>query len=475
MRMMPPKRGGWPQYFFWGPALAVVLLVTDRTPGQPAEDQVASARQWLRQAGVDDGQLLRFQDGLLLRPDESAPLLKILYRLPGLSEDLLRKWSAPQPSGELLSEFPGQYRGGLFELEGRIERLESVALTSQEETLWDFGRYFRVTLNRDDDSHPTVLLVREIPRMWKRRLAEDPANGENVRAHGLFLKIGRSSDGSEHLLFAAPRLAWHPQQPNAKLGVTESHVWLAQLGMDVGLFDQVRDHQPLVAHDRECFYQLLAAVGRADASRLQERTAGADSPLRTLLTEYDDQRGNFVVLEGRARRAVKIPVEDPDIQRRFGFDHYYEINMFVDTSVVIRDKQKDKEAKAFNYYPIVYCLRQLPEGMPAGEEINERVRIGGFFLKLYAYRTEFMATSDGKGRQYSPLVVGLEPEWIPYRRPTYPRLGMLMGGVFIVLLLGICYGLWKYRQGDERFRRSMLLRRRGSPEERSLDDLDLGD
>ena len=36
-------------------------------------------------------------------------------------------------------------------------------------------------------------------------------------------------------------------------------------------------------------------------------------------------------------------------------------------------------------YPIVCCVRDLPAGMPTGQQINEQVRVSGFAMKRYAY------------------------------------------------------------------------------------------
>ncbi len=60
----------------------------------------------------------------------------------------------------------------------------------------------------------------------------------------MFLKVGPQRDGVASLLFAAPRMAWLPDRTEPEWGIGPDQVWLAGLGMDIGLFDQVRARQP---------------------------------------------------------------------------------------------------------------------------------------------------------------------------------------------------------------------------------------
>jgi len=108
----------------------------------------------------------------------------------------------------------------------------------------------------------------------------------------MFLKVGDSSGEWPELVLAADRIAWHPDRVDADLGIAEDHVLLGDLGMDVGLFDQVRDRKGLVAADRECFYQLLTAVGRADAAELARHGRNRKQfNIAQLLTTPKTERG----------------------------------------------------------------------------------------------------------------------------------------------------------------------------------------
>ena len=151
--------------------------------------------------------------------------------------------------------------------------------------------------------------------------------------------------------------------------------------MDLGLFDDVVDRRSLVPQDRECFYQMLAAASRADPEDLVKRTRGKYG-LAPLITEYDSHRGNLVALTVGARRAVKIPIIEDDLRERFGLTHYYEINGFVDERVRVKRDQNDVEGTVYNRYPIVFCVVELPDGMPVGDDINETIRVPAFSFKM---------------------------------------------------------------------------------------------
>src|SRR5690606_34525292 len=73
-------------------------------------------------------------------------------------------------------------------------------------------------------------------------------------------------------LFLASELAWFPvaaKEPFVSFGES----LLGKNGMDVGLLDNVDNHQPVRADEREAFFQMLAATGRIDAAQLAHGAA----------------------------------------------------------------------------------------------------------------------------------------------------------------------------------------------------------
>lgn len=243
------------------------------------------------------------------------------------------------------------------------------------------------------------------------------------------------------LVMVARRVAWHP--PTA----------LGRLGMDYGLFDTVVDGQKLVAGDTDAFYALLAAVGHGTQAEV-ETAAGPPTdavpmidPSRGWFTEH---RGDAVTFQGTARRATRIQIDEPWRRREIGGDHYWELYVFVPTSLIkINDRLQET-------YPIVCCVRDLPDGMPTGQTINEQVRVSGFALKRYAYPLPQVQGRKERGdeRQETPLVIGKRAVWLP--EPSAVGATNLLGWVFLALAgvvgLVLAFGAWRLSR-DSRLER----------------------
>ena len=238
------------------------------------------------------------------------------------------------------------------------------------------------------------------------------------------------SQQGQQQTFVADRLAWH--QANV----------LGDLGMDAGRFDAVTDRTALRREERETFYEMLASVSRAGTQELLRRTADQTTNVVPLFNRPESMRGELVVLEGRARRAIPIRIEDVALARRLGFDHYWELEIFTE------DSQSN---------PLVVCALQLPEGMPRGERINEPVRVPAFFLKSWSYQ----ASGAGEGRlQLAPLLIGREPEWLASVLPsTNPYVALIAGVCFTLALAALWLVLWRVGRNDERFRRRTLAKK----------------
>jgi hypothetical protein len=264
--------------------------------------------------------------------------------------------------------------------------------------------------------------------------------------------------------------------------------------MDVGLFDDVRDRGPL--DERECFYQLLAAVRRAKDGRIEregrevlaerrdflerlarnrelgpkahaaakralDRARENTDDVVGLFNEPAEQRGKLFVLTGEALRAVEVRVDDAEIRERFGIDHYYEVEMLTP------DSQNN---------PIVCCVAQLPPGMPLGESIRENVRVTGFFLKSWAFDSRKSSrdpSPPGKAsrQQLAPLLVARTVQVI--EPPEFGPPNMTLVGGLVVVVLVFAFLMWQVRRGDRR----ALAAAEGSdaslPPPITLDELDL--
>jgi len=203
---------------------------------------------------------------------------------------------------------------------------------------------------------------------------------------------------------------------------------------------------------RECFYQMLADAGRAEPGQLLRRARqelkkeGKTSfSVVPLFNDPAKQRGRLVAFSGTARRVVKVRVQDPDIVERFGIRYYYEIYLYTP------DSQGN---------PLVFCVRELPHGMPTGSDprYSEQVEVAGFFLQTWSYRPELANEPGGNpdARQLAPLLIGREPRWTRPSRPvaTSPLYGLVAGGLFIAALAAIWLAVWRSAKKDRRFQQS---------------------
>jgi hypothetical protein len=341
----------------------------------------------------------------------------------------LERWSAGPLDLRQLEADPGTFQGRLFPLRGQVSSVERMQPSADLARRFRLNRYYRAEIRLDDATRSVVVYTRSVPKSWRR--------GGSIRqpggAWGMFLALDAGDAGRPQPVLAAPRLAAYP--PNEPLG---------QLGMDVGLLDDLADRQPIGRQESECFYQALAAVGRASEGqlvkeahrRLAARGERFDSVV-PLFNNPDGSRGKLVMLFGTVRRALRVRVDDPDIRRRFGIDHYYELYLYTP------DSQGN---------PLVFCVRRLPKNMPtgAGADYAESATVAGFFLKSWAYASGLSRESSDDDRpaplQLAPLLVAPEPIWHgPSASRGLPVWVAASGAIFLVLLLSACLWLWRQR------------------------------
>ena len=413
-------------------------------------------REVLRAYGLDDAFWAGLRDGRPWHADEDEILLKVLYRVRGFALADIEGWSRGPPEPATLAASPADHRGEIFRLAGEVVSVSAVRPARDVAERFELPEYYACELLLADGGQPAVVFTPKVPKAWRA--------GGSVRqragAFGLFLKVGQPTpDAKPTPIFVAQRLAWHPP------------TLLGDLGMDMGLFDDVRQedraHDPdpqgkpahpnlaalrLAAEDRECFYQLLAAVGRAEPGRLEEaarerlRRAGrqADS-VEPLFLQARQQQGRLVLLAGTVRQVLPVPVHEPDIVARFGIRQYYQMALFTD------DSQNN---------PVVFCVRDLPEGMPSGEgdQYAEYVEVAGFFFKTWGYRSREPADAPGKVRwQKAPLLIGRRPLWAPQRPPATDGLcGAIAAGLLLAAALGGVGIAWRAWRRDRAFRRQAL-------------------
>ncbi|MDA1053919.1 MAG: hypothetical protein O3C40_26005 [Planctomycetota bacterium] len=421
--------------------------------------RMTHARELLHLLSIDESQLAGFADGKPLGAQDEETVNRILYRIPRFPLNDLHRWAQSTENLSALIAAPNDHRADTFLIRGRTTKIERVEILPEAVERLEFDHYFRIHVALDASPHTAVLCCRETPAAW----ASGELLGEPIVAYGLFLKLGESKAQRTEFAFATPHIGWLPSAPNAAVGITTDLVQLAALGMDVSLFDDVRplNQKPITQADRECFYQLLAAVGKADANAIRSH-ARPTVDLAALLQQPATQHGRLMVVRGTARRAMNIRVNDKDIQERFGIDHYYQIDVFIplDDQVVRLGKQADGAGPTFtNSYPVTVCVLRLPPGLPEGTDIREEVSIPAACFKLWAYPSRFVSAYDQKQLQVSPMFMGVEPRVIQFDASQNPYIGFAVAGIFVALLALAWIALWRTGRNDSKFKRNILTRR----------------
>ncbi len=431
---------------------------------QPPTPRLSSPREMLGLFRIDDSQLRQLIDGRPFGSDEEETLVKILYRMPQFGLERIEAWCQKSPVWSELAAEPEEHRLGFYRLDGHVTALETTTIPDEAAERLEFDRYYRVHMDVPGTDHPVQVLTRHLPSAWlKQADRREGELSERAGCCGLLLKAGAAKDGLAELVFAAERIAWFPEHVRPDAGVTPSIVLLGDLGMDVGLFDTIREtnRKGLVPEDSEAFYQMLAAVRGTTVRELAGySTGGFDS--EPMLTRPRTQQGRLVTIQGTARRVQRILIGDRATQQRFGMDHYFQVDVFVplgDEEVRLDSGEDGEEAAVFrNAFPVTVCTTALPSGLPVSDEVSEQIRVTGFYFKLWAYRTEYVSSFDPKQRQIGPLLIAKAPTIVPPRPKSESFWGWIGGGAFLAILAAIMLTAWIYRRGDRRFYEQVLRR-----------------
>lgn len=452
--------------------LAGVGLLVGLAHPLPAQDTpvLHGPHDMLPLLGVDQSHWDRILDHRPIHADENEVLLRLLYVIDRFPQREVYRWAYPVTSFQQLFEKAEESRGEFFNLEGRVTRVMVRQPVPELVNRFEFDRYYECRWV-NPAGEEGVVFTRSVPKAWLDR--PSPLD-ERASARGLFVKVIGDRPEEAQPVFVAERIAWHPD------------TLLGRLGMDIGLLDTLVDNQRLTAQESECFYQMLAAVGRARPGQLRQAAQAAlalakassgaaageaasgveaapqalvatdtSDPLATgysvvpLFNDPASVRGELVELAGTTRSVLRVELsaEDPlGIRARFGIDHYYQVSLFTP------DSQGN---------PITICVRNVPEGMPIGEgpRFAEQIRVAGFFLKKWAYRIalpeEVPASSgddDGEPlrRQLAPMVVARDLVWYPAQPPRRDaRSAAVAAGVLIVVLTVFLVVAWR-RKGHTR-------------------------
>lgn len=411
-------------------------------------------------AGIGTEQLANLSNGEPWQATGNDVLRRMLYRIErDVRPADLESWSLGEVDLEYLAGDPEAYRLQVFELRGRVILAEPYRLSARQDDAGEFASIWRCRMLLDTDERPIDVFTARVPKAW--RVAE-PID-ERAGALAFFLKASKLDGTGPAAFFLADRMAWYPP------------TYLGRLGMDVALLDDVLVEAPpkryadgsvpeinwtarqLTESDHESFYQMLKAVGSAGEGQLsrwaqQELAEEGESSFSIvpLFNQPQTQQGQLVELTGVARRIIPIRVGETEVHHRFGLEQYYQVYLFTD------DSQDN---------PVVFCLSELPEGLPQGDgaDFGERLRVAGFFYKTWAYPTSAVSPSGERQRQLAPLLIGKSAVWYPAQAPSaLSPTERLVGTSLLILILGVVWWIFRrFSRGDREFERRV--RRRTPP------------
>lgn len=394
-----------------GALLVMAATVFGSRDAQAAAAPEVPAQEMFELLGLSEDDWRAVRDPAALAAQPQA-LGKFLYVARRVTPVYWSRWSKlPQAAGGV----------DVRHWQGRLHASRYVECSQEETAKFGLPGYYEIQCALDDGQTARVFSL-EAPPSWK-----DPAQAAVGDRIGTIAVTLHAAADPPVLVLASIRVAWYPDTP------------LGNLGVDAGPLDAVIDRTRLSHDDIEAFYSTLAAAGRL-ADEALTPASGSTTAVAPLFNEPAKQRGKQVVIEGNARRAVKINLTDEALVERFGLDHYFELEVFTD------DSQGS---------PLVACVRQLPADFPLGDAIYERVRVGGFFFKVWAYELNFPgeqppAVKPVKKRyQLAPLILGKSVRRLP--RPavvTATGSGAISAALFAAALAAGVVWLWLQQRDD---------------------------
>ncbi|PQO29928.1 hypothetical protein C5Y97_21955 [Blastopirellula marina] len=433
------------------------VVPLDEQPGEAKPDEAAqpdfdkmSARQFFELIDFGESYLAMLVDGEELGISEQEAIIRGLTRIRRLQPHRITHWLELQTPWQELAEHPAQHRLEIFLLTGKVEAVRRQMVPEEAVSTVAMASYYEVDVRLDQESGtaPGTIVVENIPAAWQANLDQPEAlQGQPISCPGIFLKTFQAEGGETGYVFATSKLSWHPDQVNPRLDVTPAKVRLAKQGMDIGELAFIQDRAKLEGREREPFYQMLATVSRLPKDQQTATIAKSVSELLTLpknglMVAPEAYRAEFIDLAGVCRRITRIEIDDEDIEKRLGIDHYYEVSIFVPIPTPIVSQRPGDEAsrKEFAHeYPVLVCVPTLPKGIHEGDELHLSVAATGAFFKLWAHRTLFMSGQEHTRRQISPLFVASE-----LRKHTVesdPQVNQFVLAMLLILSLVIGIGV----------------------------------
>lgn len=423
---------------------------------EKSPDNLRGPRDVLEAFGITESFWERVVDGQPVQPGEEELLFRVLWHTRVFQPTDWEEWAQDLPDWSAMAAQAKSLRGEMFRITGWVTHVKSEEFPKELAERLGSKTYFVCDVESESGQSYTVY-TRRIPRAWQPGLAMKA----QTRIYGIFFKLVEEPTNRIQPVLITDRPAWFPD------------TLLGRLGMDCALLDDItleatsqrflspsktasEEEDPLeqfrlTGRDRECFYQLLAAVERSKPGELfeqaQKELARSGQTTFSVIPLFNDaprQQGKLVLLMGTARRIEKVDVPDPDIRQRFGIDHYYTIYLFTEDS---------------QDYPLVFCVRYLPPGVMPGEGPRFAVdlAVAGFFYKTWAFRSQRALSPEAPrdAWQLAPLLIGREAVRIESR--IAQQTGSFMAWLVLitvgVIIVVIIVAIWLNKREEKLGRR----------------------
>ncbi|MFW6169286.1 MAG: hypothetical protein ACODAD_02270 [Planctomycetota bacterium] len=440
------------------------------------DEPFRNPQQLLRLLDIGPSDFDSFVDGQPISEADEEAFLKILFRMPRLGLDNIARWSRDEVPWATLRADPGHGRGNFFEFRGRVRKLVPVSVRPEMADLFALDQYFEAQVEVAEEVWVTVC-TRNVPQAWRDHGELD----ERCRVSAMFLKQAAPVGDRVHFLFAAPRIAWIPDQVDPTFNIGPDQVLLGNLGMDVGLFDAVRSRNglPINAAERECFYALLHAVGQAQPAQLTRHAT--EARLNRLLQHPERLHGKALRVPGSVQRITRVVVEEEDIAQRYGIRYYYQLDVLVSLDDVEVRLETDRRGKAGpvyrTHFPFTCCALSIPDQWQrfvGKEQAGPHAVLHGFFYKLWSYSNPYVSSFDPTQRQPSPMLIVHAPKPTEGVKNTNGSVNIVIGLGFLMVLALIWLTIWWLNRAD-RQHASPLLQERFSPANPNFEHLQEGD
>ncbi len=422
------------------------------SPPPLLERPFETPRQLLRLLDIGPSDLDSFTDSEPLGPNDEEAFMKTLFRLPQISELDIERWTHREVTPSTIAQQPSPWRGEFVAIAGHACAVTRRTVPQPWSELFELTHYWEVAVEVPSGGDVTVY-ARQVPAAWQQA---SPLR-QPCRVRGMFLKLGTPDQQRPHLLFAAHRVQWYPDQLNASLGVGPGQILLAQLGMDIGLFDTVRGHNSGVisAAQRSCFYHLLRVTQQAAAADLARLAQPLD--LGPLLQRPDSLQGQLLRVPGSVRRITRVPVDDRDIQQQLGITHYYQLDVLVPlggAEIRIQSNQPGEPGPVYRTnFPVTCSTLSIPEAwqpLVGQERINATATLDGVFFKIWTYKNPYVASFDSQQGQICPLLITGSPAPEAAWSPGQDALSFALGVGFLVALAATWLAVWYLNRSDRR-------------------------